>query len=210
MIAGLRCAVCATTVDIAVAFPWRCPEATADDPYHVLHLVEGGPVPEPIDDQNPFVRYGPRLAWWAFARANGLTAAACEALTYEVAGSFAITPFERSSSIVRRVAARRVGERRDGQRRRFSQGRVIWSASCCTYEPPRRWGCSTSDHRWRSPRAATPAWPLRPWRRKPTGRSTCTCRPGWTTPSASVSISSGRGSTGATGAMTTRPETRRC
>ena len=99
MIAGLRCAVCATTVDIAVPFPWRCPKATADDPYHVLHIVEGGPVPEPIDDQNPFVRYGPRLAWWAFARANGLTAAACEALTYEVAGDFAITPFGRSSRL---------------------------------------------------------------------------------------------------------------
>jgi threonine dehydratase len=65
----------------------------------VLHIVEGGPVIEPIDDQNPFVRYGPRLAWWAFARANGLTATACEALTYEVAGSFAITPFERSSTL---------------------------------------------------------------------------------------------------------------
>ena len=97
MIAGLRCAVCATTVDIAVPFPWRCPKATADDPYHVLHIVEGGPIPEPIDDPNPFVRYGPRLAWWAFARANGMTAAACEALTYEVAGDFAITPFARSS-----------------------------------------------------------------------------------------------------------------
>ncbi len=97
MIAGMRCAVCGTTVDIAVPFAWRCPKATADDPYHVLHILEGGDQPEPIDDPNPFVRYGPRLAWWAFARANGLTVAACEALTHEVAGDFAVTPFERSS-----------------------------------------------------------------------------------------------------------------
>jgi len=99
VIAGLRCAVCGTTVDIAVPFPWRCPNATADDPYHVLHIVEGAGRSEPTADPNPFVRYGPRLAWWAFARANGLTAAACEALTYEVAGDFAVTPFERSTML---------------------------------------------------------------------------------------------------------------
>ena len=99
MIAGLRCAVCGTTVDIAVPFPWRCPKATADDPYHVLHIVEGGSRPEPVDDPNPFVRYGPRLAWWAFARANGMTADACRALTHEVADGFAITPFERSATL---------------------------------------------------------------------------------------------------------------
>jgi threonine synthase len=97
MIAGLRCAVCATTVDIATPFPWRCPNATPDDPYHVLHILEGAGQPDSVDDPNPFVRYGPRLAWWAFARANGLTAATCEALTREVAGDFTVTPFERSS-----------------------------------------------------------------------------------------------------------------
>ncbi len=63
----------------------------------MLHILEGGTQPEPGDDANPFVRYGPRLAWWAFARVNGMTAAACEALTYEVAGDFVITPFERST-----------------------------------------------------------------------------------------------------------------
>ena len=40
MIAGWRCAVCGTTVDIAQPFAWRCPRATADDPYHVLHVLE--------------------------------------------------------------------------------------------------------------------------------------------------------------------------
>jgi len=99
MIAGLRCAVCGATVDIAVPCPWRCPNATDDDPYHVLHILEGAERPVPRGDPNPFVRYGPRLAWWAFARANGLTVDACEALTYEVAGDFTITPFGRSAGL---------------------------------------------------------------------------------------------------------------
>ena len=99
MIAGWRCAVCGTTVDISVPFPWRCPKATAVDPYHVLHIVDGGPLPEPTDDPNPLVRYGPRLAWWAFARANGMTDDACRALTYEVADGFEITPFGRSAAL---------------------------------------------------------------------------------------------------------------
>jgi threonine synthase len=92
MIVGLRCAVCGTTVDIATPFAWKCPRATTHDPHHVLHLLEAGVAPEPLASDNPFVRFGPRLAWWQFARANGMTAAACEALTYEVAGSFAVTP----------------------------------------------------------------------------------------------------------------------
>ena len=97
MIAGFRCAVCGTSVDIAVPFSWKCPRATAADPHHVLHIVEGGAQPESIDDENPFVRYGPRLAWRAFARANGMTAAACEALTRELTSDFRVTPFARSA-----------------------------------------------------------------------------------------------------------------
>ena len=105
MIAGLRCAVCGASVDIATPLAWRCPNASAADPHHVLHLIgasTGGPVrqvaaPERTGEGNPFVRYGPRLAWWAFARANGMTDAACEALTWEVAGDFRVTPFQRST-----------------------------------------------------------------------------------------------------------------
>lgn len=110
MIAGFRCAVCGASVDIATAFAWRCPAATVTDPHHVLHLVGAGrtsaaPVGQQPDqnenwgDVNPFVRYGPQLAWWAFARSNGLTDDACEALTWEVAGDFRITPFERSTHL---------------------------------------------------------------------------------------------------------------
>lgn len=99
MIVGLRCAVCAATVDIATPLAWRCPNAAASDPYHVLHFVDAGPPVELLDSPNPFVRYGPRLAWWQFARAHGMTAGACEALTYQVAGGFSDTPFARSGSL---------------------------------------------------------------------------------------------------------------
>ena len=99
MIAGFGCAVCGTAVDVATALAWKCPKATAADPYHVLHIVEGGRQDQPLDHPNPFVRYGPRLVWWAFARANGMTDAACEALTLEVADDFAVTPFQRSDTL---------------------------------------------------------------------------------------------------------------
>lgn len=99
MILGLRCPVCGTTVDIATAFAWKCPRATHHDPHHVLHLLEGGPAPELLASENPFVRFGPRLAWWQFARANGMTAAACEALTYETAGDFTVTPLVQSPDL---------------------------------------------------------------------------------------------------------------
>jgi threonine dehydratase len=45
------------------------------------------------DDLNPFIRFGPRLAWWAFARAHSMSDQACRDLTEEVAGDFAITPW---------------------------------------------------------------------------------------------------------------------
>ena len=80
MIVGWRCAVCGTTVDIATALPWRCPQATPVDPFHVLHLVDDGHPTDDADDPDPFVRFGPRLAWWRFARANGMSPADCEAL----------------------------------------------------------------------------------------------------------------------------------
>ena len=87
-------------------FPWRCPNATPADPYHVLHLVDDGAVPDVLDDPNPFVRYGPRLAWWAFARAHGMSDDECVALTRDVADGFTITPFERSAALSDAVARR--------------------------------------------------------------------------------------------------------
>ena len=101
MITGFRCAVCGANVAIATVAPWRCPNATTADPYHVLHLVDDGVTPEAIDDPNPFVRYGPRLAWWAFARANGMSDADCTALTHAVAEGFVVTPFGPSDALAR-------------------------------------------------------------------------------------------------------------
>ncbi len=94
-----RCRVCRTTVDIATPHPFRCPKASASDPHHVLHPLVGGPVPDRFDDANPFVAYGPRLAWWAFARAHGMTEAACVALTRDVAAGFTATPFVHEPSL---------------------------------------------------------------------------------------------------------------
>ncbi len=110
-VAGLRCAVCGTAVDIATPFAWRCPAAAPDDPHHVLHLVTSTTVPEPppvagTGGSNPFLIYGPRLAWWAFATANGLTHERCEDLTDEVAGDFRVTPFARSAPLSEAVGTR--------------------------------------------------------------------------------------------------------
>ncbi|HUF99887.1 MAG TPA: pyridoxal-phosphate dependent enzyme, partial [Ilumatobacter sp.] len=99
MIVGLRCAVCGTTVDIAAPLAWKCPRASAHDPHHVLHFIEAGPEVPLLDSDNSFLRFGPRLGWWAFARANGMTASACEALTHEVAGRFSSTPLVLSSTL---------------------------------------------------------------------------------------------------------------
>ena len=99
MIAGFRCAVCGASVDIATACPWKCPNATPADPYHALHLVDDGAPSEDLDDPNPFVRYGRRLAWWAFARAHGMSDSDCSALTRAVAEGFTITPFGRNDAL---------------------------------------------------------------------------------------------------------------
>jgi threonine synthase len=103
MITGYRCAVCRAEVDVATPLPWRCPHASATDPYHVLHLVNDGDAVPPGDDPNPLVRFGPRLAWWAFARAHAMTADECAALTRSVAADFVVTPFGRSEAISREL-----------------------------------------------------------------------------------------------------------
>ncbi len=96
---GWRCAACGAEVDIATPFTWRCPRAAVDDPHHVLHPVTGDTRIEPLDDPNPFVRFGPRLGWWSFARANGMLNVDCIALTREVAAGFTVTPWGRSGAL---------------------------------------------------------------------------------------------------------------
>jgi threonine dehydratase len=117
-VTGWRCAVCAAEVDIATSFPWRCPNATADDRRHVLQIVNdetldglvavpGDRVSGNRDDVNPFVRHDADLAWAAHADANGIDLAARRRLVNElddavrgVAGvGFVPTPFGRSDAL---------------------------------------------------------------------------------------------------------------
>lgn len=93
MIAAWRCAVCDATLDIATPLAWSCPNRTPDDPHHVMHLLTGGAEPAPGDDPNPYVTYRARMAWHAFAVANGMTDAATRALAADVAAGFIVTPF---------------------------------------------------------------------------------------------------------------------
>ena len=99
MIVGWRCAVCGTAVDVATPYPFTCPRATPTDRHHVLHPRAVGAEPPPLEDPNPLVAFGPRLAWWAFARTHGMTEAACIALTRDLATGFRITPFAHSPSL---------------------------------------------------------------------------------------------------------------
>jgi threonine dehydratase len=105
VIVGWRCAVCGADVDVATPYGFTCPRATAADRYHVLHPRTIGTPAAPLDDPNPFVRYGPRLAWWAFARSHGMTEGACVALTRELAAGFGVTPFARAATVSGAVGA---------------------------------------------------------------------------------------------------------
>lgn len=87
-----RCTVCGVSVDVAAPFPWRCPRSTPSDRRHVLRLVDPRPLAEPLDDANPFVRFGPRLAWWTGARAGGLSDDECIDLTRRLVPDATITP----------------------------------------------------------------------------------------------------------------------
>lgn len=103
LVSGFRCAVCHATVDIAALAPWQCPNRTATDPHHVLHLVSEGHHVELLDDPNPFVRYGPRLAWWSFARTHGMSVEGCVELTRQVADGFLMTPFGLSERLTEAI-----------------------------------------------------------------------------------------------------------
>jgi threonine dehydratase len=104
---GFRCATCGHTLDIAAVFPWRCPNATDEDRRHVLQIVSSLAPLRVADDPNPFIAFGSHLAWHAFARAHGMSTAACDALVREVdaqiarvAGTgFAATGFRRRAAL---------------------------------------------------------------------------------------------------------------
>ncbi len=106
-VTGWRCAVCGATLPIAAPFSWRCPNSTAADHRHVLQIVSSGPVAPAVDDPNSFVAFRHRLAWDAFAAANGMDDAArvamvreADALVAKVAGTgFVFTPFARADAL---------------------------------------------------------------------------------------------------------------
>jgi threonine synthase len=92
--AGWRCAVCAATVDVATPYSFTCPRSSATDRRHVLHpIVAADDLGGRLDDSNPLVAYGPRMAWWAFGVAHGLSESELVALAREIGDGFAVTPF---------------------------------------------------------------------------------------------------------------------
>ncbi len=104
-VVGYRCATCGHEVQVSTVHPWRCPAAPAGDHHHVLHPVVSGPAPQLLDDPNPFVAYGPSMAWWAFAQAHGMTDAQCVELAREVADGFHVTPCGPHEQLAERLGA---------------------------------------------------------------------------------------------------------
>jgi threonine synthase len=100
VIIAFRCAVCGSSVDVDQPASWTCPSASVDDPFHLLEPVDDGSVDE-VDrgETNPLIRYRRRSAWWAFARANGMSDADTVRLAASVGGAFRITPFGRHERI---------------------------------------------------------------------------------------------------------------
>lgn len=85
--------------------PFRCPNASADDPRHVLQIVHDV---EPVklgDSDSIFVAADLHLAWAAYANAHGMSADDRAALIGELnaaieavdGATFVVTPFERSA-----------------------------------------------------------------------------------------------------------------
>jgi hypothetical protein len=138
---------------------------------------------------NPYVSYDSRLAWAAYAEANGIDAARRETIVVElddavrrVAGvGFVPTPFGRSDALSDALG--------------FVDGGGVWvkdetggvaaarrpvtcSRSCCTSWSPNGSVTWSIVRPWQLRHAAMQPSPPPRWRAQPTGRSTCTCRPG--------------------------------
>jgi threonine synthase len=107
LIAGWKCLVCSTEVDISQALAWRCPNATDDDRHHALALVQSIAPLRSGGDINPFLAYRHYLAVDAFASAHGMTDAARMVLIAQTDASIAAvagvgfheTPFLRADAL---------------------------------------------------------------------------------------------------------------
>ncbi|CAB5030040.1 unannotated protein [freshwater metagenome] len=111
VIDSLQCAVCGARVPVDQPLSWRCPQANSDDRHHVLHFV-GAPSAnnfQPVESENPFVRFQELLAWDAFAAQHGTSFGErrefIERLDVQVAGvagvGFRRTPFARHAELSR-------------------------------------------------------------------------------------------------------------
>lgn len=119
-VTGWRCATCAAELPISATLPFRCPNASSEDPRHVLQVVSGPASPSPsatgagrsdghssssrtVGEQT-FIDHDDLLAWAAHAASHGMDRSARDALVTEldeavsaVGGvGFARTPFARS------------------------------------------------------------------------------------------------------------------
>ena len=107
-VVGFRCAVCDASVGIEEVLVFRCPNWTADDPYHSLRIVQrDAPVRPVFESANPFLAYRPYFAWDSFASAVGLSEPTrwglvrdLDARIAAVDGTgFVATPFHRSNAL---------------------------------------------------------------------------------------------------------------
>ncbi len=107
LIAGWQCRVCGASVDIAMPFSWRCPNASATDRHHALQLVQGIAPLRSTGETNPFLAFRSSLAWDGFAAAHGVTEAARDAMVADLDGlvaavagtGFVATPCERADEL---------------------------------------------------------------------------------------------------------------
>lgn len=107
VVTALRCAVCATVVDIGTPLSFTCPNATVNDRHHVLQFVSDVVPFRPIDDVNPFIAFRHYLAVDAFGAAIGLSDSDREQIIRELnlallvtAGKgFARTPIARADAL---------------------------------------------------------------------------------------------------------------
>lgn len=104
-VTGWRCATCSAELPISTPMPFRCPNASAHDPRHVLQIMHDDSPVKLVDDDSTFVAADLHLAWAAYADAHGMSAndrvclvgelnAAIEAVD---GATFVVTPFERSA-----------------------------------------------------------------------------------------------------------------
>jgi len=103
-----RCAVCDAKVDIGQPLVFRCPNWTAEDPYHALRLVQHDARVAPVfESANPFLAFRPHFAWDSFAAAVGLAepmrwglVRELDARVADIAGTgFVTTSFQRANAL---------------------------------------------------------------------------------------------------------------